>query len=146
MPDEPVRVAFVCVQNAGRSQMAHAFAERERDRRGLADRVSLVTGGTRPAEHVHPEVLDAMAEIGHDLSGRHPREITFGETRESDYVITMGCSADDVCPAGWAGESRDWALPDPAGKPPAKVAEIRDEIERRVLALFDELEADLASG
>jgi len=141
-----VRVAFVCVQNAGRSQMAHAFAELERERRSLTDRVSLVTGGTRPADHVHPEVLEAMAEIGLDLSDRRPREITFAETRDSDYVVTMGCDAGDVCPAGWAGENRDWGLADPEDKSPAEVAEIRDEIERRVVELFDELEPDLASA
>lgn len=135
-------IAFVCVQNAGRSQMAVAFAEREVDRRGLDDHIELLTGGTRPAEHVHEEVIEAMEEIGFDSSHRTPREITFEETRDSDYVITMGCSADDVCPAGWAGENRDWDLEDPHGKPAGEVATIRDEIEARVKGLFDELEAD----
>ncbi|MFB6070852.1 MAG: low molecular weight phosphatase family protein [Halanaeroarchaeum sp.] len=134
-------VAFVCVQNAGRSQMAHAFATRERAERGLEDEIALLTGGTRPADHVHGEVVEAMADVGFDVADRTPREITFEETRDSDYVITMGCSADDVCPAGWAGESRDWDLDDPDGKSPEAVAEIRDEIESRVSALFDELEA-----
>ncbi|QSG16176.1 low molecular weight phosphatase family protein [Halapricum desulfuricans] len=135
-----VQVAFVCVQNAGRSQMAYAFAERELETRELDDRVSIVTGGTRPAEHVHEEVIEAMSERGVDLSDRQPREITFEETSDSDYVITMGCSAEDVCPATWSGDSRDWDLDDPDGRPPAEVAAIREEIERRVTALFDELE------
>ncbi|MFB6269876.1 MAG: low molecular weight phosphatase family protein, partial [Halobacterium sp.] len=133
-------VAFVCVQNAGRSQMAAAFAERERDRRGRDD-VEILTGGTDPADHVHEGVVDAMADAGIDVSGRTPREVTFDEIRDADYVITMGCSADDVCPAGWAGENRDWGLDDPDGRPPTAVAAIRDEIEARVRDLFDELDA-----
>ncbi|WP_435180087.1 low molecular weight phosphatase family protein [Halorussus sp. AFM4] len=139
---DSTRVAFVCVQNAGRSQMAHAFAERERDRRGLGDRVELVTGGTRPADAVHGEVVRAMRDVGIDIGDRTPREVAFEEIRDSDYVLTMGCSAEDVCPAGWAGENRDWALDDPDGKSPEEVARVRDEIERRVRALFDELESD----
>ncbi|MBS3759951.1 arsenate-mycothiol transferase ArsC [Halodesulfurarchaeum sp.] len=135
-----IRVAFVCVQNAGRSQMAYAFARRELEARSLEEEVSIVTGGTRPAEHVHEEVVETMAEIGFDIADRRPREITFEETRDSDYVITMGCSAKDVCPAGWAGENRDWDLEDPDGKDPDRIRGIRDEVEQRVRALFDEIE------
>jgi len=135
-----VQVAFVCVQNAGRSQMAYAFAERELEARGLDEEVSVVTGGTRPADHVHEEVLEAMSERGIDLADRQPREIAVEETSDSDYVITMGCSAEDVCPATWSGDSRDWDLDDPDGRPPEEVAAIREEIERRVRDLFDELE------
>ncbi|AKH97200.1 arsenate-mycothiol transferase ArsC [Halanaeroarchaeum sulfurireducens] len=133
-------VAFVCVQNAGRSQMAYAFAKREVADRGLGADLKLLTGGTRPADHVHANVVDAMAEVGLDIVDRTPREITFEETRDSDYVITMGCSTEDVCPAGWAGENRDWDLEDPDEKSPEQVAKIRDDIEFRVTALFDELE------
>lgn len=136
-----VQVAFVCVQNAGRSQMAHAFARRERDARGLSGRVELVTGGTRPAEAVHDEVVRATRAAGLNISDRTPREIGFEEIQASDYVVTMGCSAGDVCPARWAGESRDWDLADPAGASPAEVRRVRDEIERRVSALFDEIES-----
>lgn len=136
----PTRIAFVCVQNAGRSQMAYAFASSERQRRGLEDRIDLLTGGTRPADHVHEEVVAAMDAVGLDLSGRTPREITFEEIQGCDLVVTMGCSAEDVCPAGWAGENRDWGLEDPDGRPPAEVAAIRDEIERRVHDLFEEVE------
>ncbi len=136
---DPVRVAFVCVQNAGRSQMARAFAERERDRRDATDRVDLLTGGTRPADAVHDVVAEAMAERGVDLGDRTPREVTPDELRETDLVVTMGCSADDVCPATWGGESRDWDLVDPHGKSIEAVREIRDEVEERVVALFDEL-------
>jgi len=137
---EPLRIAFVCVQNAGRSQMAYALAQREVEQRGLEDEIELITGGTRPADHVHDEVVRAMHAVGIDISGRIPREITFEETQGSDYVITMGCSADDVCPAGWAGENRDWNLDDPDGKSAAEVGRIRDEIERRVNDLFDGVE------
>lgn len=137
-------IAFVCVQNAGRSQMAYRFAKREITRRDLDDDIELLTGGTRPADHVHQGVIDAMAAVGDDISHRTPREIPFEETRDSDYVITMGCSADDVCPAGWAGENRDWKLEDPDGKSSQAVATIRDEIQMRVRALFDELEGEIA--
>jgi len=139
---EPTRIAFVCVQNAGRSQMAYTFARRELDARGLARRFDLVTGGTRPADRVHPEVVEAMAAIGLPIEDRTPRAVTVEELRGSDYVITMGCADDDVCPAGWGGESRDWDLPDPDGRSPRAVARVRDEIERRVTALFDELARD----
>jgi arsenate reductase len=138
----PTAVAFVCVQNAGRSQMAYAFAQREREARGLDDAIELVTGGTRPADHVHPEIVDAMTDVGIDVADRSPREVTFDEIQGSDYVVTMGCAADDVCPVGWAGENRDWNLDDPDGRPPDEVAAIRDEIESRVAALFDELDGD----
>lgn len=140
----PLRVAFVCVQNAGRSQMAHAFAEREVGERGLADRIEVLTGGTMPADHVHGEVVTTMEERGVDLSGRTPREIAQAELADADYVVTMGCSADGICPATWVGESRDWDLADPDGRSPEEVADIRDEIERRVGVLFDELEAAVA--
>ncbi|MGM0397823.1 MAG: low molecular weight phosphatase family protein [Halobacteriota archaeon] len=133
-------IAFVCVQNAGRSQMAYAFAQREADERELGSEIELLTGGTRPADHVHEEAVEAMAAVGVDIADRTPREITFEETSESDYVITMGCSADDVCPAGWGGDNRDWNLDDPDGKSPEAVAAIRDDIQSRVRALFDELE------
>ncbi|SDY47632.1 arsenate reductase/protein-tyrosine-phosphatase family protein [Halobellus clavatus] len=139
---DPTRIAFVCVQNAGRSQMAYAFARQERADRGLEARIELVTGGTRPADHVHDVVVDAMGDVGIDLSDRTPREVTFDEIQRSDYVVTMGCSADDVCPAGWAGENRDWDLDDPDGRPTDEVARIRDDIRQRVAALFDELHLD----
>ncbi|MFC6825892.1 low molecular weight phosphatase family protein [Halopelagius fulvigenes] len=133
-------VAFVCVQNAGRSQMAYAFARRNLDERELD--ATVLTGGTRPADGVHGNVVESMAELGIDLSDRTPREVTVEELSDADYVVTMGCSAEDVCPAGWGGENRDWGLDDPHGEGPEKTAEIRDEIRRRVGAFFDELEAE----
>ncbi|ELY78795.1 protein-tyrosine phosphatase, low molecular weight [Natrinema pallidum DSM 3751] len=90
--DDSIRLAFVCVQNAGRSQMATAFAERERDRRGLVDPVEILTGGTRPADGVHEAVIAVMDEVGVDLTDRTPREITPDDLRSCDTVATMGCS------------------------------------------------------
>jgi arsenate reductase len=137
---DPIRIAFMCVQNAGRSQMSTAFAERERERRGLEDRVEILTGGTDPADHVHEGVVEAMADAGFDLSNRRPREITLEELRSCDYVATMGCSTLDVGEVGDDVDVRDWALPDPDGEAPERVREIRDTIEGRVRALFDEVE------
>lgn len=132
-----MKVAFVCVQNAGRSQMATAFAERERASRDVD--VDIVTGGTMPADHVHDSVVRAMREIGVDLSNRTPREVTPEELGESHIVVTMGCSAEDVCPASSSGEDRDWGLDDPGDLDMAGVRRVRDEIESRVSGLFDEL-------
>ena len=140
-PTNPIRIAFMCVQNAGRSQMSTAFADRERERRDLEDRVEILTGGTHPAEHVHDEVIDVMEEmeeIGIDLSDRTPREITLDELRSCDYVATMGCSTLDVGEVGDEVDIRDWALDDPDGQDLDRVREIRDEIKGRVEALFDE--------
>lgn len=132
-------VAFVCVQNAGRSQMAAAFAEIEQERRTLEGQVDVLTGGTQPAESVHDTVVEVMEEIGIDLRNRTPRTIMSDELEDCDYVVTMGCSAEGICPATWTGESRDWNLDDPHGKDLDTVRDIRDEIERRVRELFDEL-------
>ncbi|NLV10083.1 low molecular weight phosphatase family protein [Halomicrobium mukohataei] len=135
-----VRLAFVCVQNAGRSQMSTAFAERERDRRDLGEVVEIRTGGTRPADHVHGEVIDVMAEVGIDVSDRTPREISTAELDACDHVATMGCSTLDL---DATVDVRDWALDDPDGRDLDAVRAIRDEIEGRVVALFDEIEETL---
>ncbi|GAB3327013.1 low molecular weight phosphatase family protein [Haloplanus rallus] len=135
---EPTRIAFVCVRNAGRSQMSAAFAERERDRRDL--NVEILSGGTRPAESVHEGVIEAMAEVGLDLTDRTPREIGTAELRTCDYAATMGCSTLDVDAIRDDVDVRDWALADPGGADLDRVREIRDEIEGRVAALFDEVE------
>lgn len=133
-----MRVAFVCVRNAGRSQMATAFAERERERRGL-DEVRLVTGGTRPADAVHDVVREAMREAGLDLSDRTPRAVSTAELEACDLVATMGCSTLDL---DASVAVRDWALADPGEQPLDLVREIRDEVEERVVALFDEIEQE----
>ena len=131
-------VAFVCVRNAGRSQMATAFAEREVAERGLD--VEIRTGGTDPADDVHTVVQEVMAEAGIDLSRRQPRDFAREDAADCDYVITMGCSADGVCPVGWTGDARDWDLADPGEADRATVRRIRDEIAERVAALFDEIQ------
>jgi len=140
MSPDALRVAFVCVQNAGRSQMATVFAEWERRERDLESEVEILTGGTRPADHVHDVVVEAMSDAGFDLTERTPRAISPEELAETDVVVTMGCSAADVCPATWSGENRDWDLADPEGKPLEAVRAIRDEVRRRVRAFFDEIE------
>lgn len=116
--------------------MSTAFAERERNERDLTDDVTIVTGGTNPADHVHDEVITVMDEVGIDLSDRTPQAISPETLNTCDVVATMGCStlaldADSVT-------VRDWALEDPAGQDLAAVRAIRDEIEERVSDLFDE--------
>ena len=141
MTDTPVRVAFVCVQNAGRSQMSTAFAERERERRDLDDAVEILTGGTHPAEAVHDVVVEVMCEEGFDLSERTPRKISADELESCDYVATMGCSTLELDADG-SVDTRDWALDDPDGKDLDRVRDIRDETRDRVSMLFDEIEVE----
>jgi protein-tyrosine-phosphatase len=143
MSHATVRVAFVCVQNAGRSQMATVFAERERRERGLENEVEIKTGGTHPADHVHDVVVETMEEEGFDLSDRTPREITTSELESSDYVATMGCSTLELDAGDAAVEVRDWALEDPDGEDLEGVRDTRDEVRRRVSDLFDEIERDV---
>jgi protein-tyrosine-phosphatase len=133
----------MCVQNAGRSQMSTAFAERERERRGLEESVEILTGGTHPADHVHDVVIEVMDEEGFDLSDRTPREITTAELESSDYVMTMGCSTLELDADEDDVDVRDWALEDPDGQDLNQVREIRDEVRQRVSDLFDEIEREL---
>lgn len=144
MTDDRIRVALMCVRNAGRSQMATAFAARERDERNLDESVELLTGGTAPADHVHEEVITVMEEAEFDLSDRSPQGITTEELESCDYVATMGCSTLDLDASDAQVDVRDWALTDPEGEPLDRVRDIRDEVESRVQALFDEVEAELA--
>ena len=145
MTDAPVRVAFVCVQNAGRSQMSTAFAEQERERRDLDDDVEILTGGTHPADRVHDVVVEVMREEGFDPSGRTPREISTDELESCDYVATMGCSTLELG-ADAAVDVRDWALDDPDGRDLDRVRDIRDEVRDRVSALFDEIEREATTS
>jgi len=138
--DSRTTFGFVCVRNAGRSQMSAAFAERERAQRGLEERVDVLSGGTHPADDVHEVVVEAMTEVDVDVSDRTPTTVSTRALESCDVVATMGCStleldADDV-------EVVDWALADPGGEPIERVREIRDEISRRVAALFDEFHGD----
>lgn len=143
MSSDPLTVAFVCVQNAGRSQMSAAFATREIERRGLEDRIEIHTGGTDPADHVHEVVIEAMEEVGFDLSDRTPREITPEELTDCDYVATMGCSTLELGIDGSTVDVREWAFPDPADQELAQVREIRALVKERIGDLFDEIEAEL---
>ncbi|MEV6549965.1 arsenate reductase ArsC [Streptomyces sp. NPDC051597] len=125
-------VLFVCVHNAGRSQMAAAFLAHLG-----ADRVQVRSAGSAPADAVNPAVLEAMKEVGIDLSDRTPKILTTEAVRSSDVVITMGCG--DACPYFPGKRYLDWQLDDPAGQGVAAVRPIRDEIERRVRVLLAEL-------
>jgi len=127
------RVLFVCLHNAGRSQMSEALFTRE-----AAGRHEARSAGTTPGERVHPEVAEAMAELGIDLSRRVPRELTAEDAEWADIVVTMGCG--DECPYVPGTRYLDWELEDPKGRPLDEVRVTRDEIERRVVELIDELE------
>ncbi len=125
---------FVCLQNAGRSQMSAALFER-----AAAGRHRALSAGTTPAEHVHPEVVQVMAEIGIDLAGRTPRLLTRELAEQADVVVTMGCG--DACPYVPGKRYVEWELADPAGRPLAEVRATREEIARRVQALVRELDS-----
>ena len=125
-------VLFVCVHNAGRSQMAAALLDRY-----AGGRIDVRSAGSEPADQVNPAVAEAMAEVGLDISKEFPRMLTDGAVREADVVITMGCG--DACPFYPGKRYEDWDLADPAGRTVEEVRPIRDEIERRVSGLADEL-------
>ncbi|MEV4254881.1 arsenate reductase ArsC [Spirillospora sp. NPDC049652] len=125
-------VLFVCVHNAGRSQMAAALLDHH-----AAGRVRVRSAGSAPAGQINPAVRAVMAELGLDLSGRFPQPLAGDAVRTADVVITMGCG--DVCPVFPGKRYLDWQLPDPAGLPPEEVRPIRDEIDARVRALLTEL-------
>ena len=139
MGEEVTRIAFICVENAGRSQMAAAFAEDKVRADGAA--IEVLSGGTAPAESVHPEVIGVMREVGVDLTRRRPQEISEEKAETADIIITMGCSAERVCPATWRGDSRDWDLPEPKGRSVEQIRAIRDRIRTRVHELFLEIGA-----
>ena len=120
---------FVCLHNAGRSQMSQALFERIAAGRHIA-----LSAGTTPAEHVHPEVVEAMQELGIDLSGRRPQLLTRELSEQADIVVTMGCG--DECPYIPGKRYIEWDLPDPKGRPLDEVRAIRDDIARRINSLL----------
>jgi arsenate reductase len=133
MPDAVVaHVLFVCRQNAGRSQMSQALFER-----AAGGRHTAASAGTRPAERVHPEVVEAMGELGIDLADRQPRALDRTLAEQADVVVTKGCG--DECPYIPGKRYVDWELQDPSGLPLEEVRAIRDEIAGRVEALVEEL-------
>jgi arsenate reductase (thioredoxin) len=129
-------VLFVCLQNAGRSQMSEALFERAAE-----GRHSAASAGTRPAERVHPEVVEAMRELDIELAGRRPGGLDRELAAQADVVVTMGCG--DECPYIPGTRYIDWGLEDPAGRPVDQVRDIRDDIARRVEDLLAELDAQL---
>lgn len=131
-------VLFVCVHNAGRSQMARAVFDQMAETRGL--RLRAESAGTAPSGHVHANVVEAMAEVGLDLAGEKPRLLTNEMVAQAQRVVTMGCGIDSAaCPAVFLKDVEDWGLPDPAGQPVAAVGEIRDSIRGRVDELLGSL-------
>jgi arsenate reductase len=127
------KVLFVCVHNAGRSQMAEAFFNQIAKGRAKGS-----SAGTQPSEEVNPIVVKAMREVGIDIGHRKPKMLTFEMLEDADRVITMGCSVEKACPASFI-PTEDWELEDPEGKPIEQVRQIRDEVKARVERLAREL-------
>ena len=131
MTDKPT-VLFVCVHNAGRSQMAAGFLQQLG-----AGRIDVLSAGSQPADAVNPAAVEAMAEVGIDIAGQQPKLLTDSSVLTADVVITMGCG--DECPFYPGKRYEDWELEDPAGKDLETVRRIRDEIDARVKALASSL-------
>ena len=136
MTDQPT-VLFVCVHNAGRSQMAAGYLQHL-----AGDKVKVLSAGSEPADHINPVAIEAMAEDGSDITAATPKILTTEAVRESDVVITMGCG--DRCPIFPGKRYEDWDLNDPAGQPLDAVRPIRDEIRIRVEQLIDALDGETA--
>ena len=128
-------ILFVCIHNSGRSQMAEAFFNKL-----AGGKAQAYSAGTKPADEVNQTVVDAMKEVGIDISGSKPKLITMDMVEKAERMITMGCGteAEAVCPASFI-ETEDWALEDPKGKPLEQVRKIRDEIKERVIKLAKEV-------
>jgi len=131
-PNGVPEVLFVCVHNAGRSQMAAALLEHH-----ARGRVRVRSAGTAPSDEIAPNVVAALAERGLDVAAARPKGLRDDDVREADVVITMGCG--DACPVVPGTRYLDWDLPNPAGRPLAEIRPIRDDIERRVVDLLREL-------
>jgi arsenate reductase (thioredoxin) len=131
-PADLPEVLFVCVHNAGRSQMAAALLDHH-----AQGRVRVRSAGSAPADRVNPAVVEVMAELGIDVSREFPKKLLTADVAASDVVVTMGCG--DACPIFPGKRYEDWELTDPAGKGPDDVRRIRDEIDQRVRALLADL-------
>ena len=134
-------VLFVCVHNSGRSQMAEAFFN------NLAGgKAQALSAGTQPADKVNPVVVEAMKEVGMDISGKKPKMLTMDMVEKADRMITMGCGAEAeaICPAGFI-KTEDWELEDPKDKSLEQVRKIRDEIKKRVTRLIKEISTNQKS-
>ena len=137
--DRPPTVLFLCVHNAGRSQMAAGWM-----RHLAGDRIEVFSGGSEPASEVNPMAVAAMAEKGIDISGEQPKRWVDETIRGADVVVTMGCG--DTCPFYPGKRYIDWELDDPAGKPLESVRPVRDEVERRTRSLITELGVEVLPG
>jgi protein-tyrosine-phosphatase len=131
--EAPLRMLFVCVGNSCRSQMAEGFA-----RAMGGDRVEVASAGTMAADTVAPKAVAVMAELGIDISGQRPEQLTREMLDEADRVFIMGCDARSYCPTGWLDDAVDWDLEDPVGQDLEKYREIRDLIRRRMTETLGE--------
>jgi arsenate reductase (thioredoxin) len=127
------KILFVCVENAGRSQMAEAFANKYGK-----DKIIASSSGNKPADKVNPMVVEVLEEKGIDISMNKPKLITFQMAQDSDLIVTMGCNDQGICPGPFFKPTIDWKIEDPKGKSIEKVREIRDDIEQRVQKLIIE--------
>jgi len=126
------KILFVCVENAGRSQMAEAFAKKFG-----SDEFAVSSAGNKPAEKVNPVVAEVMIEKGIDISTNKPKMLTFQMAQDADLIVTMGCNDQGICPGPFFKPTIDWKIEDPRGKPIESVREIRDEIEQLVKELVE---------
>lgn len=126
------KILFVCVENAGRSQMAEAFANYYGKNKLVAS-----SAGNMPSDRINPAVVETMKEKGIDISTNRPKLITLQMTQDADLIVTMGCDDQGTCPGPFFKPTVDWKIEDPKGKPIEKVREIRDEIEKKVRKLLD---------
>lgn len=129
------KILFVCVENAGRSQIAEAFAKKFGK-----DKFEVFSAGNKPASNVNPIVVEAMKEVGIDISNSKPKLLTAKMALGVDLIVTMGCNDQGICPGPFFKPTIDWKLEDPKGKPIALVREIRDDIEHKVKRLIEENE------
>lgn len=134
-----IRIDFLSIRNAGRSQIAAVLAERERDERGLDAWIDVHSAGTEPADRIEGTVLEVIEEIGVDISDREPSDVVLDDLVESDYVVTMGCSVRELDPARYGVVSRSWDVVNPEGADIETVRTIRDELRIQVAPLFDEI-------
>jgi len=134
MKRQPKRIAFICVENARRSQMAQGFAEVFGK-----GKLEVYSAGSRPSSQIDPLVIEVMKEKGIDLSGKRPKGLNEIPPIEMDYLITMGC--EETCPAVPAKKIIEWEIPDPKGKPIGEVRRIRDMVEVKVKMLLEEVES-----
>ncbi len=126
-------ILFVCVENAGRSQMAEAFAKKYGE-----SKFDVLSAGNKPADKINPVVVEVMKEKGIDISMNKPKLLTYGMAQQADLIVTMGCDDQGICPGPFFKPTVDWKLEDPKGKPIEKVREIRDKIEQLVQKLVRE--------